>query len=130
MDTNVQVLSGSGGTETENLSCMSSDIYGLLTREHKMNLVRKITQYQATDGTCFSSEAEAEAYEEMLRNPHFKQLKEKVEQLERTVSHLQHDLLIERTKNPFRDIQINRPPYQQPMFSYEAYNPATGKVEQ
>lgn len=32
MDTNIQVLSGSGGTETENLSCMSSDIYGLLTK--------------------------------------------------------------------------------------------------
>ena len=131
MDTNVQVLSRSGGTETKNLSCMSSDIYGLLIKgEHKMNLVRKITQYQASDGTCFSSEAEAEAYEEMLRNPHFKQLKEKVEQLERTVAHLQHDLLMERSKNPFSDVAINRPPYQQPMYSYQAYNPATGKVEQ
>lgn len=94
------------------------------------SLIREIKQYQATDGTCFYTREEAEAYEEMLRNPHFKQLKEKVEQLERTVTHLQHDLLIERTKNPFKDIQINRPPYQQPMFSHEAYNPATGKVEQ
>lgn len=94
-----------------------------------MNLVREIKQYQATDGACFDTREEAEAYEEMLQNPHFKKLKEKVEQLERTVSHLQHDLLMERSKNPFRDIQINRPPYQQPMYTeplpnYTAMNPA------
>lgn len=95
-----------------------------------MNLVREIKQYQTTDGTCFSTREEAEQYAEMLKNPHFKKLQERIEQLERTVTHLQHDLLIERTKSPFRDIQINRPPYQQPMFSHEAYNPATGRKEQ
>ena len=92
-------------------------------------MVKEIKQYQATDGTCFGTRVEAEQYEEMLQNPHFKQLKEKVEQLERTVSHLQYDLITERSKNPFRDVAINRPPYQQPspmLYNHEAYNPATG----
>lgn len=99
-----------------------------------MNLVREIKQYQATDGTCFNTRAEAEQYEEMLQNPHFKKLKEKVEQLERTVNHLQHDLLIERSKNPFKDVMINRPPFQQPMYSeplpnYTAVNPEQKEVK-
>lgn len=93
-----------------------------------MNLVREIKQYQTTDGTCFSTKEEAEQYAEMLKNPHFKKLKEKVKQLERTVNHLQHDLLMERSKNPFKDIMTNRPPYQQPM--YTAYNPVTRGEEQ
>lgn len=87
-------------------------------------MVKEIKQYQATDGTCFGTRVEAEQYEEMLQNPHYKTLKEKVEQLERTVNHLQHDLLMERSKNPFKDVMINRPPYLQP--SYTAYNPTTG----
>ena len=87
-------------------------------------MVKEIKQYQATDGTCFGTRVEAEQYEEMLQNPHYKTLKEKVEQLERTVNHLQHDLLMERSKNPFKDVMINRPSYLQP--SYTAYNPTTG----
>lgn len=46
-----------------------------------MNLVREIKQYQATDGTCFDTRAEAEQYEEMLQNPHFKKLQEQIEKL-------------------------------------------------
>ena len=66
----------------------------------------------ASDGTEFVDRESAEKYEEIMQNPHYKKLKEKVEQLERSVEHLQHDLLMERSKNPFRDVQINRPPYQ------------------
>lgn len=66
----------------------------------------------ASDGTEFVDRESAEKYEEVMQNPHYKKLKEKVEQLERSVEHLQHDLLMERSKNPFRDVQINRPPYQ------------------
>ena len=70
----------------------------------------------ASDGTEFKKKNDALAYEEIMQNPHYKKLKEKVEQLERSVEHLQHDLLIERSKNPFRDVQINRPPYQRGPF--------------
>lgn len=80
----------------------------------------------ASDGTEFADRESAEKYEEIMQNPQYKMLKEKVEQLERTVSNLQYDLLIERSKNPFKDIMTNKPPYQQPMFPHEAYNPATG----
>ena len=55
----------------------------------------------ASDGTEFVDRESAEKYEEIMQNPHYKTPKEKVEQLERTVSHLQHDLLMERSKNPF-----------------------------
>ena len=61
----------------------------------------------ASDGTEFVDRESAERYEEVLQNPFYKELKTKVEQLERTIEHLQHDLLAERSKNPFRDIMRN-----------------------
>lgn len=95
-----------------------------------MNMVREIKQYQATDGTCFGTRAEAEQYEEMLQNPHFKKLQERIEKLEADLSALRIEV---STKTWFRDVQINRPPYQQPdtmLFDHQAYNPATGRPEQ
>lgn len=119
---------------------MSSDIYGHLIKGAKMKNEKKnltgrsqlvgnsaIVEkrvWVASDGTEFADKESAEKYEEIMQNPHYKTLKEKVEQLERTVNHLQHDLLMERSKNPFKDVTINRPPYLQP--SYMAYNPTTG----
>ncbi len=95
-----------------------------------MNLVREIKQYQTTDGTCFDTRTEAEQYEEMLQNPHFKKLQERIEKLEADLSALRTEV---STKGWFRDMQINRPPYQQPgtmLFDHHAYNPATGQPEQ
>lgn len=95
-----------------------------------MNLVREIKQYQATDGTCFDTRPEAEQYEEMLQNPHFKKLQERVEKLEAGLAALRTEV---STKSWIRDVQINRPPYQQPgtmLFDHYAYNPATGAPEQ
>lgn len=80
----------------------------------------------ASDGTEFADRESAEKYEEVLQNPFYKGSKTKVEELKAKVERLQHDLLIERSKNPFKDIMTNRPPYQQPMFSHEVYSPATG----
>ena len=62
----------------------------------------------ASDGTEFVDRESAEKYEEVMQNPHYKELKAKVEQLERTIEHLQHDLLMERSKNPFRDVALNQ----------------------
>lgn len=95
-----------------------------------MNLVREIKQYQATDGTCFDTREEAEQYEEMLQNPHFKKLQERIEKLEADLSALRTEV---STKSWFRDVQINRPPYQRPdmmLFDHQAYNAATGLPEQ
>lgn len=97
-----------------------------ITKGCKMNLVREIKQYQTTDGTCFSTREEAEQYAEMLKNPHFKKLQERIEKLEADLSALRTEV---STKTWFRDVQINRPPYQQPM-PYMAYNTATGLPEQ
>ena len=80
----------------------------------------------ASDGTEFVDKESAEKYEEVLQNPYYKGLKTKAEELKAEVERLQYDLLIERSKNPFRDIMTNKPPYQQPMFPHEVYNPATG----
>lgn len=88
-------------------------------------MIREIKQYQATDGTCFKTREEAEQYEEMIQNPHFKKLQERIEKLEADLSALRIEV---STKTWFRDVQINRPPYQQPM-SYMVYNPATGNLE-
>lgn len=95
-----------------------------------MNMIREIKQYQATDGTCFDTREEAEQYEEMLQNPHFKKLQERIEKLEADLSALRTEV---STKSWFRDAQINRPPYQRPdimLFDHQAYNPATGLPEQ
>jgi len=46
-------------------------------------MIKEIKQYQAADGSCFASKAEAEVYEEMLRNPHFKKIQDRIERLER-----------------------------------------------
>ena len=97
-----------------------------------MNLIREIKQYQATDGTCFGTRVEAEEYEEMLQNPHFKKLQERIEKLENEVRELRTEIIGIRTTpkiNP--DIY----PWQQPQvrftpFSYQAYNNATGLPEQ
>lgn len=95
-----------------------------------MNMIKEIKKYQATDGTCFNTREEAEQYEEMLQNPHFKKLQERIEKLEADLAALRIEV---STKSWFRDVQINRspfqPPYQQPI-SYMAYNPATGIQEQ
>ena len=88
-------------------------------------MIREIKQYQATDGTCFNTREEAEQYEEMLQNPHFKKLQERVEKLEADLSALRIEVL---KKGQFRDFAINRPPYQQPVL-YTGYNPATRKPE-
>lgn len=92
-----------------------------------MNLVREIKQYQAPDGTCFNTKEEAEQYAEMLKNPHFKKLQERIEKLESDLLALKADVA-SKTWTP--SAIINRPPYQQPMYSYQAYNPATGRKEQ
>ena len=93
-------------------------------------MVREIKQYQATDGTCFGTRVEAEEYEEMLQNPHFKKLQERIEKLEADLSALRTEV---STKSWIRDARINRPPYQQPntmVSGYYAYNPAAGRPEQ
>lgn len=95
-----------------------------------MNLVREIKQYQATDGTCFGTRAEAEQYEEMLQNPHFKKLQERIEKLEAGLSALRTEV---SAKSWVRDIQINRPPYQQPgtmLFDHQGHNPGILRPEQ
>lgn len=89
-------------------------------------MIQEIKQYQTTDGTCFGTKVEAEEYEEMLQNPHFKKLQERIEKLEADLSALRIEV---STKTWFRDTVINRPPYQQPL-SYMVYNPATGHPEQ
>lgn len=87
-----------------------------------MNLVKKITQYQTTDGTCFSSEAEAEAYEEMLRNPHFKKIQDRVARLERDMLEMEAKIASLRSE-PTRPMWPQGPIA---TLNHEAYNPATG----
>lgn len=55
-------------------------------------MIKEIKQYQAADGSCFASKAEAEAYEEMLRNPHFKKIQDRIEQLERDILAMKADI--------------------------------------
>jgi len=61
----------------------------------------------ASDGTEFVDRESAEKYEEVQQNPFYKGLKAKAEELKAEVERLQHDLLMERSKNPFRDVMRN-----------------------
>lgn len=100
-----------------------------------MKMVKEIKQYQASDGTCFNTREEAESYEEMLQNPHFKKLQDRIEKLESDLLALKVEVSA-KTWKP--QVAINRPPYLQPApmlyngddrvpLSHEAYNTATGK---
>lgn len=83
-----------------------------------MNMIREIKQYQATDGTCFGTRVEAEEYEEMLQNPHFKKLQERIEKLENEVRELRAEIIAIKTTpkiNP--DIY----PWQQPQVRFTTF---------
>ena len=88
--------------------------------------IKEIKKYQTEDGSVFDTQKEAEEYAELLKNPHFKKLQERIEKLEADLSALRIEV---STKTWFRDAQINRTPYQQPI-SYMAYNPNTEQAEQ
>lgn len=85
-------------------------------------MIKEIKQYQAADGSCFASKTEAEAYEEMLRNPHFKKIQDRIEQLERDILAMKADIATLH-REPARPSWPGRP---QVMLNSEAYNPATG----
>ncbi len=73
-----------------------------------MNTIKEIKQYLTRDGSCFDSRAEAEEYEELLQNSHFKKLQERIEKLEADLYTLRTEV---STKTWFRDAAINHPPY-------------------
>lgn len=55
----------------------------------------------ASDGTEFATQEAAQEYEDIMTNPYYKTLKDKVEQLERTIEHLKRDLETARARNDF-----------------------------
>ena len=85
-------------------------------------MIKEIKQYQAADGSCFASKAEAEAYEEMLRNPHFKKIQDRIEQLERDILAMKADIATLH-REPARPSWPQGPIA---MLNHESYNPATG----
>ena len=83
-----------------------------------MSLVREIKQYQAIDGTCFNTKEEAEQYAEMLKNPHFKKLQERIEKLENEVRELRAEIIaIKTTPKTNPDIY----PWQQPQVRFTPF---------
>ena len=92
-----------------------------------MNMIREIKQYQATDGTCFGTRVEAEEYEEMLQNPHFKKLQERIEHLEHEILGMKAEIATLHSA-PARSPLEPFGPYQRPqaMLNHKVYNPATG----
>ena len=88
--------------------------------------IKEIKKYQTEDGTVFDTEEEAQEYVQLTNTGLYKSLVERVQKLEQELVALRIEV---STKTWFRDVQINRPPYQQPI-SYMVYNPATGQPEQ
>ena len=95
-------------------------------------MVKEVKQYQAADGSCFSSKAEAEAYEEMLRNPHFKKIQDRIEKLEQEMATMRVEIATLHREPAKPSWPIGQPimydQYRRPQteFNYKAYNPATG----
>ena len=92
--------------------------------------IKEIKKYQTEDGTVFDTEEEAQEYAQLISTGLYKSLVERVQKLEQELVALKTEV---STKSWFRDVQINRPPYQQPgtmLFDHYAYNPATGRPEQ
>lgn len=69
----------------------------------------------ASDGMEFATQEEAQEYEDIMTNPYYKNLKDKVEQLEYTIECLRHDLETARAHNTifqrpqpyFGDVKVN-----------------------
>ena len=79
----------------------------------------------------FDTEQEATEYAQLTNNGLYKSLVERVQKLEQELIALKTEV---STKSWFRDVQINRPPYQQPMYSeplpnYTVMNPAKKDVK-
>lgn len=92
--------------------------------------IKEIKKYQTEDGTVFDTEKEALEYVQLTNTGLYKSLVERVQKLEQELVALRTEV---STKSWFRDVQINRPPYQRPdmmLFDQQAYNPATGQPEQ
>ena len=85
-------------------------------------MIKEVKQYQAADGTCFTSKAEAEAYEEMLHNPHFKKIQDRIARLERDMLEIEAKIASLRSE-PTRPMWPQGPIA---TLNHEAYNPATG----
>ena len=92
--------------------------------------IKEIKKYQTEDGTVFDTEEEALEYVQLTSTGLYKSLVERVQKLEQELIALKIEV---STKSWFRDVAINRPPYQQPstmLFDHQAYNTATGLPEQ
>lgn len=88
----------------------------------KIDMVREIVKYQATDGTEFNTEEEAHLYQEMLRNPQFKKMQGRIDKLEQEILTMKTDIATLH-REPARPSWPGGP---QVMLNSEAYNPATG----
>lgn len=92
--------------------------------------IKEIKKYQTEDGTVFDTEEEALEYVQLTSTGLYKSLVERVQKLEQELIALKTEV---STKGWFREVAINRPPYQQPgtmLFDHQAYNTATGLPEQ
>lgn len=88
----------------------------------KIDMVREIVKYQATDGTEFSTEEEAKMYQELLRNPQFKKMQERIEKLEQNILAMKMDIATLH-REPARPVWPQGPIA---TLNNEVYNPATG----
>lgn len=88
----------------------------------KIDMVREIVKYQATDGTEFNTEEEAKMYQELLRNPQFKKMQERIDKLEQDLMTVKVEIATLHREPATKPIW----PQPGPMYSYQAYNPATG----
>lgn len=88
--------------------------------------IKEIKKYQTEDGTVFDTMKEAEEYVQLTSTDLYKSLIERVKKLEQDLAALKIEV---STKSWFSDVRINRPPYQQPLYPYIAYNQATGQPE-
>ena len=89
-----------------------------------MNLIREIRQYQTTDGKTFNTKEEAEQYAELLKNPQFVKIQERVEKLENDMREMRAEIIGIKTTPK---INPDYPWQPQIRFNgYQAYNNATG----
>ena len=87
--------------------------------------IKEIKKYQTEDGSVFDTEQEATEYAQLTNNGLYKNLVERVQKLEREIVLLQTKV----AKLDWTSAQINKPPFQQPIYSeplpnYTVMNPA------
>ena len=71
-------------------------------KNKKTSMIREVKMFQAPDGKLFDNWNDACAYEQMLNNPEYQKLKNRIDVLEKEIERLKQPISINKDSIPFQ----------------------------